>query len=562
MPVFLDQVRHWPLRWKLRVVPLVAVALLFGAGAGTLFFGSRLRADQAEIRATLEGHMAALHIRQDLERSYGALWQALVCGASSCSQGRFDSLADVATHGLDSIAAGLSARAASGDQERLLLDSLATATKAFQVALTEVLDMASADASTASTMTAPCQAALDRSRRLVERLDDLATRRLKDIEARSKRLERLLAGSALLAMLFSMVSVLVLSRWIGGLLTHPIQAIIDLAHRLAAGDLSVGSGVDQNDEIGKVARAMDTTMDDLRGLIGGVVQASGALRKDASAVASAVGVSRSTTRVVAQGLQTLAHDAGTTHESASGVLEGAGSMDRDVAGIARSLGSLSSSIGQVASECRAELAEAEAARLRARSTAEAVAALRASAQGVGELVETIHGILEQTKLLALNATIEAARAGEHGKGFAVVAQEVKNLAGSTGGATRQIDERMREMLDILRNVEAISQEAAASTERMHTSSEGIASAMDAHSRVVAEVAGLVDGTSREAARVAGLAIRMKELAQGIDGGAQGMVGESQRGERAAAALEEVSGDLERSASGLQILVGRFRLDDR
>ncbi len=558
----LDQVRHWPLRWKLRVVPLVAVVLLFGAGAGTLFFGSRLRADQAEIRATLEGHMADLHIRQDLERSYGALWQALVCGASSCSSERFDSIAAVATQGLDSIAVGVAARVAGSDRERMLLDSLGGAAKSFQVSMSEVLDMASADASTASTMTAPCQAALERARHLVEQLDRLADDRMKDIEVRSKGLERLLAGSALLAMVFSMVSVLVLSRWIGGLLTRPIQAIIDLAHRLAAGDLSVGSGVDQNDEIGKVARAMDATMGDLRGLIGGVVEASAALRGDAAAVASAVTVSRATTRVVAQGLQGLAQDAGTTRGSASGVLEGAGSMDHDVAGIARSIGSLSGSIGEVAAECRAELAESEAARVRARSTADAVAALRASAQGVGELVEKIHGILDQTKLLALNATIEAARAGEHGKGFAVVAQEVKQLAGSTGGATRQIDERMREMLGILQSVEAISKEAAASTERMHASSEGIASAMDAHAQVVGEVASLVDGTSREAARVAGLASRMKELAEGIDGGAQGMVGESERGERAAIALEEVSGDLERSAAGLQVLVGRFRLGDR
>jgi hypothetical protein len=79
--------------------------------------------------------------------------------------------------------------------------------------------------------------------------------------------------------------------------------------------------------------------------------------------------------------------------------------------------------------------------------------------------------------------------------------------------------------------------------------------------VVGEVASLVDGTSREAARVAGLASRMKELAEGIDGGAQGMVGESERGERASIALEEVSGDLERSAAGLQVLVGRFRLGE-
>ena len=102
-------------------------------------------------------------------------------------------------------------------------------------------------------------------------------------------------------------------------------------------------------------------------------------------------------------------------------------------------------------------------------SAEVVDRLGKSSQEIGEIVDTIASIAEQTNFLALNASIEAARAGEHGRGFTVVAEEVGKLANESQHSAEKIAR-------LIKNIQTDTDQAVASMQEGRTAvKEGAAS---------------------------------------------------------------------------------------
>ena len=99
--------------------------------------------------------------------------------------------------------------------------------------------------------------------------------------------------------------------------------------------------------------------------------------------------------------------------------------------------------------------------------------LLGNVEEVGNIINSVNAISEQSKILAVNASIEAAKAGEFGAGFAVVAQEVKNLAGQSKEATEQITHTL---MSIRQSVEMMVRLSRAGEDRTKQGVESIANA--------------------------------------------------------------------------------------
>lgn len=93
------------------------------------------------------------------------------------------------------------------------------------------------------------------------------------------------------------------------------------------------------------------------------------------------------------------------------------------------------------------------------NTVEVIKALHQNSKQIGEIINLITNIANQTNMLALNAAIEAARAGEQGKGFAVVAEEIRHLSEETSSATGDI-------INIVQETQLKSQEVLSSIEKV------------------------------------------------------------------------------------------------
>ena len=253
------------------------------------------------------------------------------------------------------------------------------------------------------------------------------------------------------AIFIAIIILSLIAFWISRSITRPLKKAVEIADRMAVGDISMDITPEGRDEVGTLLRSM-RKMSGATQVVTRLAKdvAEGHLdiairkRSDTDELMAALALMTDRLKDVVQGVKAasmhISSGSRTMNDSAQILSSGAAQQAAAAEEAASSIEEMTANIRQNADNSlqteKIAIKAAEDAQQGGRAVEQTVLAMKA----IAEKITIIEEIARQTNLLALNAAIEAARAGEHGKGFAVVAAEVRKLAERSQLAAGEIND--------------------------------------------------------------------------------------------------------------------------
>jgi twitching motility protein PilJ len=267
------------------------------------------------------------------------------------------------------------------------------------------------------------------------------------------------------------------------------EAILRLLNEmgdLADGDLTVQATVTEN-ITGAIADSVNYAIEELRLLVQGINRAS-------EQVTQAASEARVSSDELLAAAELQSRQIAETSEAVSQMSTSIVQVSQNAADSARVAEQSLATARKGGDSVRSAIAGMNSIRNGIQETSKRIKRLGESSQEIGEIVDLISDITEQTNVLALNAAIQAAAAGEAGRGFTVVAEEVQRLAERSAQATRRIGA-------IVKTIQSDTQDAV---NAMETSTQGVVEGTvlsDAAGHSLAEIESVSDELARLIQRI-------------------------------------------------------------
>lgn len=299
--------------------------------------------------------------------------------------------------------------------------------------------------------------------------------------------------AVVLGLAIFMIIILAISRGI----SRDLGRAVKLSQLIAEGNLTEELDIDQKDEVGQLAKALNQMTYKLRDIVADITN-------ETDHMVSASQQISSSSQELSQG----------SSEQASSSEEVSSSMEEMASSIQQNANNSKETekISQVAQEVLTEVSEKSSA--------------SAEANGkVTEKIQIINEIARQTNILALNAAVEAARAGEFGKGFAVVAAEVRKLAERSQVAadeiitlsknsydlTQETGQKIKEMLPNFEKTIQLVHEISAASEEQRAGADQVNNALQQLSQVTQQNAAASEELATSAEELNSQAETMKDV---------------------------------------------------